>query len=414
MSALIVHKFGTEDNYQTLRINIEENDKVTFGTWYKGMENLRRKVKEKPRLIVKVVSEENTSNIDLDSCSKNVETANILSGLDEHLQFQHISGYTNKDIKPESIFSRDTEISKKLCKIFETDEKMQKTETLYINHQDSLINPLEYSLEKVKENNARIMENIHMLNRTLNYTKKREILGIINPKLLRSNPCDQCGKCFVYETGLRRHYSVRHAALDTQQRWQFVWTCTECFQVWPRQDLALKHASQCCKSDITERVREIKASSLLQCEFCEKVFTSIPRLLRHLKIHNVTKNYECNACNLAFSCYKTAEQHWLSCLWLKMYYQFSLPKLLLCNACDRKFRNYDQLYNHRYKVGHFLPKTSVNEDNCVFVPTLVFQCEICGQWFNTLSQIQDHRNQCHPHFNAGFLYNNDIPVTAET
>lgn len=343
MSAkLIVHKFGTEDNFQTLRINIEENDKATFGTWYNGSEELKRKEKEKPRLIVKVVSEENTSNIDLDSCAKNVETANILNNLREHLKFQQVPGKLNIDIK--------SEISKMNSRTIETKEKnVQKsdTETFDINNRDCLINPLEYSLEKVKENNARIMENIHMLNRALNYTKKKEILGVINPKLLRSYPCDECGKCFVYETGLRRHHSIRHTSLDNQQRWQFVWTCTECFQVWPRQDLALKHASQCCKSDDTEHVREIKASSLLQCEFCEKVFTNIPRLLRHLKMHNVIKNYECNACNLAFSCYKTAEQHWLSCLWLKIYYQFSLPKLLLCNACDKKFRNYDQLYNHR-------------------------------------------------------------------
>ncbi|XP_039758482.1 testis-specific zinc finger protein topi-like isoform X2 [Pararge aegeria] len=149
-----------------------------------------------------------------------------------------------------------------------------------------------------------------------------------------------------------------------------------------------------------------KDKSRLVCEFCEKVYTCIPRLLRHSKMHTVTNNYECNACDIAFSCYKTAEQHWLSCLWLKMYYQFTLPKLLLCNGCDRKFRNYDQLYNHRYKLGHFIPKTS-DEKNCAYTPTLVYQCEVCGQWFNAISQLQVHRSQYHPQFDNGTTFNID-------
>lgn len=194
------------------------------------------------------------------------------------------------------------------------------------------------------------MENIHMLNRTLNYTKSKEILDTIGCVKNLRYTCNTCGKCFVYKTGLKRHYSMRHAMSEMQPRWQVVWTCIECFQVWPRQDQALEHAAQCCRPDTAncDCVRDIKTSSLLQCEFCEKVFTSIPRLLRHSKVHTTASNYECNACDISFASYKVAEQHWLLCPWLKMCYTFALPKMLLCNACDRKFRNYEQLYNHRY------------------------------------------------------------------
>ncbi|XP_045778246.1 uncharacterized protein LOC123876127 isoform X2 [Maniola jurtina] len=108
---------------------------------------------------------------------------------------------------------------------------------------------------------------------------------------------------------------------------------------------------------------------------------------------------------------KEKEQHWLSCMWLKTCYQFSLPKLLLCNACDRKFRNYDQLYNHRYKLGHFMPKISV-ENNCAY-PTLVYQCEICGQWFSTIAQLRVHRSQYHPQFDNGTSYNVDTSSATE-
>lgn len=359
MSAkLIVHKFENESDYKSLNILIENNGDVKkISQWQDGISELKKKDKDKSRLVVKIISEENLSLLDLDSCAQKVDKSEsyfnnifVPNPIDLELEETNKNGpnIENRlyDYESNKLYNEHLESYMTLRDIDESEERFKKyfKSSSFVNDMSDALNPLEYSLERVKENNARIMENIHILNRTLNYTKKRDIN---NPKILRSYPCDECGKCFVYETGLRRHYAVRHACFDTQPRWQLVWTCTECFQVWPQQDLAMEHAKQCCRSDNIDCVREIKTSSLLQCEFCEKVFTSIPRLLRHLKLHTVTNNYECNACDIAFSCYKTAEQHWVACMWLKMYYQFTLPKLLLCNACDRKFRNYDQLYNHR-------------------------------------------------------------------
>ncbi|CAH2236318.1 jg10700 [Pararge aegeria aegeria] len=365
---IIVHKFEEETNFKTLYIIIGDKDKdltdIKFSVWHDGKAEVDKKEKDKSRLVVKMVSDDNISLLNLDSCFKVVDyTDKYLDNiLNKH---NHVKDEINVSPRSDNLSETNSSLNmyKKYYEAlnrqpnFNVTPKVCKMPQLYTkqfifgNKTGDAIDPLECCLEKVKKNNALIMENIHMLNRTLNYTKKKEILDIMNPKPLRSYPCSACGKCFVYETGLRRHYSVRHANLDTQPRWQLVWTCNDCFQVWPKQDLAVRHAYQCCKTNNIDFVQEIKTSSLLQCEFCEKVYTCIPRLLRHSKMHTVTNNYECNACDIAFSCYKTAEQHWLSCLWLKMYYQFTLPKLLLCNGCDRKFRNYDQLYNHR--VLHF-------------------------------------------------------------
>ncbi|XP_034830273.1 zinc finger protein 883-like [Maniola hyperantus] len=425
MSAkIIVHKIEEENNYKTLQITIGKNDKdvsdIIFSDWQDGKTEMKKKEKGKPRLIVKMVSDNNFSPLNLDSCFKVVDYADkYLSSIlnkNSHIQDIKENYHTRNANLDESnsqlnMYKNHFEALNKQSKVSDKRQNEYIMPQLYTNksHFDKKMfdgmDPLECCLEKVNKNNALIMENIHMLNRTLNYTKKKEILEMINPKPLRSYLCNACGKSFVYETGLRRHFSVRHASLDSQPRWQLVWTCTECFQVWPRQDLAHEHANQCCSSNNIDLVQEIKTSSLLQCEFCEKVFTCIPRLLRHAKMHSVINNFECNACDIVFTCYKTAEQHWLSCLWVKMCYQFSLPKLLLCSACDRKFRNYDQLYNHRYKLGHFMPKISV-ENNCAY-PTLVYQCEICGQWFNVITQLQVHRSQYHPQLDNGTSYNID-------
>lgn len=365
MSAkLIVHKFENGLSSKSLLVTIAEEDndlsQTKFGEWLEVRASQRKKENEKSsRLVVKIVTGNELTRFNLDTCAKLIDNL-------ESNAFPKLPMYDNNQsmTNGENISERKIVNMGYNMQYFdsyqqshnEQQSKDQCYNTEFMNFYNSYPNesqftlsacPLEHSLEKVKENNARIMENIHMLNRTLNYTKKKEILDIVCPKSMRSYPCEACGKCFVYETGLKRHYAMRHAITENPPRWQVVWTCIECFQVWPQQDLAINHSKQCSQSDSVDSVREIKTSSLLQCEFCEKVFTSIPRLVWHAKTHLTQKNYECNTCDISFSSFRAAEEHWLLCPWLKIHYSFSLPKLLLCNACDRKFKNYEQLYIHR-------------------------------------------------------------------
>lgn len=344
---ILINKFGDGSSFKSLYVTIpDENIKagIRFSEWTEGIVRTKKETEKSSRLVVKIVSGEESKLINLDNCAKEINDADYLGSC--------IKESTDYDMHIDKASKNVINLSER--QVFgtsSTDDTYTCTQnTQIISNNLDFKNPLEHSLQKVKENNARIMENIHILNRTLNYTKKKEILDIICPKPLRTFSCNECGRCFVYETGLRRHYSMRHAVSEVQPRWQIVWTCIQCFQVWPRQDQALLHSAECCKglSNNQECVREIKTSLLLQCEFCQKVYTSIPRLLRHSMIHTADKNYECIPCGLAFTSYKIAEQHWPLCPWLKMFYCFSLPKMLLCNACDRKFRNYEQLYNHRY------------------------------------------------------------------
>lgn len=335
---LVIHRFEEGINFKSLRITINPKDadkqEAEFGDWLDGKIDDNRRDSTKPRLVVKLVSGDDCDIFSLELCAKKIADSEEYYNWNNTLNYQN---RINSSISLDHIGNTD-------ANDYFNDEKNSVTKS---NDVSNFLNPLEYSIEKVKENNARIMENIHMLNRTLNYTKKKEILDIICPKPLQSYPCEACGKCFVYETGLKRHYASRHAIIEPHPRWQVVWTCTECFQVWPRHDLALNHTTQCCDKENSDCIREIKTSSLLQCEFCEQVFTNIPRLLKHSKTHMVASNYECSTCNISFVCYRSAELHWLSCPWVNICYKFSLPKMFLCNVCDRKFKNYEQLYNHR-------------------------------------------------------------------
>lgn len=362
-SKLVIHKFEAAGiNFKSLHILIdcEETSMSTakYSDWFDGKLEEKKQDNLKSRLVVKIVSGNESDKFNLVASAKDIDAPetyvnNILAKSTEY-ELIHKSGVNarnlncdNEDQSKDLLLSSQPTIKNNICSENDISLQLYVKNKCKINNLGNYFSPLEHSIEKVKENNARIMENIQMLNRTLNYTKKKEILDILRPKSSRSFPCSTCGKCFVYETGLRRHYSMRHSMAKIPPRWQVVWTCIQCFQVWPHQDQAMKHSSECCNLNDADCVREIKTSSLLQCEFCEKVYTSIPRLLRHSKNHTTANNYECNACGLSFISYKTAEQHWVLCPWMNMYYSFALPKLLLCNACDRKFRNYEQLYNHR-------------------------------------------------------------------
>ncbi|KAJ2947970.1 hypothetical protein O0L34_g9763 [Tuta absoluta] len=390
MSAkLVVHKFESDNNFKSLQITIDDGENgsntVIYSEWFDGkIPLIKKELDESSRLVIQVDRGDDYCNsINLDCCAEKVDnykgfyndSTSLQTPYDEkqNLLCYEVNDpgntHTNERPRRENCKNNNNAVGSNISNGLEN------------------ANILEYSLERVKENNARIMENINMLNRTLIYTEKKEVLdeSYVNPMRY---PCNACGKCFVYETGLKRHYSVQHALKELQPRWQVVWTCVECFQVWPRPDL-----QQCCRTDNAFSVREIKTSLLLQCEFCEKVYTSIPRLLRHLKSHTTARNYECNACMSGFSSYRAAERHWQTCPRLQLCYSFSLPKMLLCNACDRKFKTYEQLYNHRYKVGHFMTKTHIISEMVNTLRNLVYQCEICGQWFPAIPQLQIHRNQ---------------------
>lgn len=342
---LTIHKlYDDKRDYKSLKITIEDEDhssQIKFGEWIEAKRIEKQNDNEKSsRMVVKILTANEFNDFDLESCARSIDELDKY--LNTNTTMDGINAFDVNDYKNTTNKSLYTKIS-----IDASEDSIHNNYDLKNTEMNLVENPLEHSLEKIKENNARIMENIHMLNRTLNYTKKKEILSLMCPKPMRTYTCNTCGKCFVYETGLNRHHMIRHALSEIQPRWQTVWTCVQCFQVWPRQDQALKHSSVCCQSDNSDYIREIKTSSLLQCEFCEKVFTSIPRLLKHLKFHTTSSNYQCNACETSFASYKLAEQHWSGCSWQKFYYSFTLPKMLLCNVCDRKFRNYEQLYNHR-------------------------------------------------------------------
>ncbi|XP_026481378.1 testis-specific zinc finger protein topi-like [Ctenocephalides felis] len=142
---------------------------------------------------------------------------------------------------------------------------------------------------------------------------------------------------------------------------------------------------------VDKYTEELSAISLLQCEFCESVFTDTGTLFAHTKCHRAEKNYECLNCKRVFSSHGQAIAHWQAeCSRTKTMSTFSLHKYLMCNICERKFIGWEQLYNHRYKNRHLSIKL-YGPDNVE-----VHQCDQCNTTSETYQLLMDHRSKSHP------------------
>lgn len=63
----------------------------------------------------------------------------------------------------------------------------------------------------------------------------------------------------------------------------------------------------------------------------------------------------------------------------------------------------------RYKVNHFITKTHRNQSLIKTLGILVYQCELCAQWFSSVSQLHTHRNHYHPRYDNNMQIVSNLP-----
>lgn len=65
------------------------------------------------------------------------------------------------------------------------------------------------------------------------------------------------------------------------------------------------------------------------------------------------------------------------------------------------------MFIYRYKMGHFMTKT--HNITAKSLGVLVYQCELCSQWYNSIPQMISHRSQHHP-YDTGISSNVSVLV----
>ncbi|XP_043916369.1 zinc finger and BTB domain-containing protein 40 [Protopterus annectens] len=176
------------------------------------------------------------------------------------------------------------------------------------------------------------------------------------------NPCDTCGKIFSAPSLLERHV-VTHIGGKP-------YNCDLCNKAY-QQLSGLWYHNRTHHPDIfaAQNHRSPKFSSL-QCLSCEKGFSTITSLNKHMKTeHADLKLLECGKCSELFSTQASLEVH--------TKYKHSGSQPFRCMYCSASFRYLGALQHH-INTDHFSESDST------------YGCEVCGELFTTQQTLEKH------------------------
>ncbi|XP_017035797.1 testis-specific zinc finger protein topi [Drosophila kikkawai] len=133
--------------------------------------------------------------------------------------------------------------------------------------------------------------------------------------------------------------------------------------------------------------------SVLQCEFCEYLFSDIRELLAHSATHPVKRRFECTACDIKMDTAKEARLHFeTDCIFMRESLKslsVSVSRFFACNVCELKFANSELLQEHRCTYHHYFPRLSPHG------ASLLLPCEFCEVIFESAREVQPHNEEKH-------------------
>ncbi|XP_020813423.1 testis-specific zinc finger protein topi [Drosophila serrata] len=302
-----------------------------------------------------------------------------------------------------------------------------------------------------KPNSLRLIaENQIRLRRFMNDELKYDVnSGVEQPRSRKSgkglNECSKCDRKFVHASGLVRHME-KHAldlipsqsnpqpAASLAPGFTAAVKCNVCGRIFYDPQVALKHGhihfnvqkgSQSETADKyatnidfkqflkdsesllgengleTEKPNSLEndlfstvvLGSVLQCEFCDYLFSDITELLAHSATHPVKRRFECTACDIKMDTAKEARLHFeADCIFMREAVKslsVSVSRFFVCNVCELKFANSELLQDHRCTYHHYFPRLSLHGTR------LLLPCDFCEVMFECASEVQPHNEEKH-------------------
>ncbi|XP_059614354.1 gastrula zinc finger protein XlCGF57.1-like [Phlebotomus argentipes] len=110
--------------------------------------------------------------------------------------------------------------------------------------------------------------------------------------------CDICGRGFVQKTNLNSHREL-HSSPDYPPM-----KCPYCSKMFERKQNFKKHIYK------THKGLPVQPNgSSLTCRVCKEVFLNLDELMVHVKVHKLSKSFECGICKRTFSIKGNLKRH---------------------------------------------------------------------------------------------------------
>ncbi|KAM7292510.1 uncharacterized protein ISCGN_025653 [Ixodes scapularis] len=185
-------------------------------------------------------------------------------------------------------------------------------------------------------------------------------------------PCTLCGKSFGSDRLLRRH-TAKHTGQHM---------CNDCGKSYTTREILANHS--CVRRPPLDR---------FSCGVCGKAFTRHNYLLKHLPVH--TGQHSCPVCGKWLRSLDSLANHVRMCTQVQ---EISLHGKVNCSHCHQEFTNAAEFRRHQYEHTHvhrcgvcggrFRNLALLNAHVCQGLPV---ECDACGQVFDTVSALDEHR-----------------------
>ncbi|PSN37547.1 hypothetical protein C0J52_12551 [Blattella germanica] len=159
---------------------------------------------------------------------------------------------------------------------------------------------------------------------------------------LRHHKCEVCNKTFLDKQTLKEH-SVSHMEIKPYQ-------CHICGKYLNRNSRLKKHMMS-HELQKKSKPQECYQCTVYRCEFCERCFDQPTHLNSHRANHiDETLPFKCHVCGTGFSTFARLATHKVTHGVYKKNDEFSIPKLFLCNECDKAYVHWTYLSVHRKMI----------------------------------------------------------------
>ncbi|KNC25036.1 Testis-specific zinc finger protein topi [Lucilia cuprina] len=134
-------------------------------------------------------------------------------------------------------------------------------------------------------------------------------------------------------------------------------------------------------------------SCILQCEFCDLIFSEVSYLFVHSACHLPFRRFECFSCDIHVRTSKEICTHWQAeCVFMRenlKVHRTTTQRYFVCNVCENKFQSMELLHEHRYTSYHFFPRLNK------VTGTLQLPCEYCESIFENAQECVTHYEEKH-------------------